>query len=55
MKTLHLPMRFHRRDHSHTFEHLKDFAHDYRAQSILSRWFLLAMFLIMLFMALQAD
>ncbi len=55
MKTLHLPIHFHRHPHPHAMQHLKDLVHDYRAQSVLSTWFLIVMFLILFVMALQAH
>jgi hypothetical protein len=55
MKTLHLPFHFHGRQGSHLLRSFKVLAQDYRAQSVLSTWILIAMFILMLLMALQAE
>jgi hypothetical protein len=55
MKTLHQPFHFHGHGESHLLRRLKTLAEDYRAQSILTTWILIAMFIILLLMALQAE
>jgi len=55
MKTLHLPFHFHRHEESPWFKRLKDFAQDFRTQSILTTWLLIAMFIILLVMALKTG
>ena len=55
MKTLHLPFHFHGHEGSHWFKKLKDMFQDYHTQSLLTTWFLIAMFIILLVMALQAE
>ena len=55
MKTLHLPFHFHGHEESHLLKRCKDLGQDYRAQSMLTTSILIAMFVILLAMALTAD
>lgn len=55
MKTLHLPFHFHRHEESPLLKRLKDLVLDFRAQSIITTWLLIAMFVILLVMALKTD
>ena len=55
MKTHHLPFHFHGHEGSHLLRRLKTLAKNYRAQSILTTWILIAMFIILLLMVLQAE